>query len=45
MKKLMKPEILVPLLIVAGVLALLVFGGMTGGETAGHTHGSSTHTH
>ncbi len=46
MKKFLKPEILVPLLIVVAVLALVVYSG-SGGDMSlgGHTHGGSTHTH
>lgn len=45
MKKIMKPEILVPLMIVASVVALLVFGGAMP-DSGGHTHGNGeVHSH
>lgn len=46
MKKIMKPEILVPLVIVLGVLALLIFGGTMSGDGGSHSHGNGeVHAH
>ena len=49
MKKLMKPEILVPLVIVIGILGFILIGGaMNKGSSHGdhaHSHGGESHSH
>lgn len=44
MKKLLKPEILVPLVIVIGILGFILIGGTVNGDH-GHSHGGESHSH
>lgn len=49
MKKFIKPEILVPLIIVIGILGFILIGGtMNKGVSNGdhgHSHGDESHSH
>jgi hypothetical protein len=46
MKKLLKAEILVPVILILAVIGLIAWGGaMSDGSGHGHSHGSGTHSH
>lgn len=45
MKKILKAEILVPIILILAVIGLIALGAMVSDGDIGHTHGGSTHSH
>lgn len=46
MKKFLKADILIPVILILAVIGLIAWGGMAADSRAGgHSHGGSTHSH